>query len=50
MSKLFKLSLLLLLSASVIEAIEDHQVGFKLGLTSIDNEDGWNFEKSSSCI
>ena len=47
MSKLFKLSLLLLLSASVIEAIEDHQVGFKLGLTSIDNEDGWNFEKSS---
>jgi OOP family OmpA-OmpF porin len=47
MSKLFKLSLLLLLSASAIEAIEDHQVGFKLGLTSIDNEDGWNFEKGT---
>ena len=47
MKKLLKLSLLLLLSQGVLHAVENHQVGFKLGLTSIDNEDGWTFENGS---
>ena len=47
MKKLLKLSLLVLLSQNVVHAVENHQVGFKLGLTSIDNEDGWTFENGS---
>ncbi len=47
MKKLLKCSLLLLLSYGTLEAVENHQVGFKLGLTSIDNEDGWTFENGS---
>jgi len=47
MKKLLKLSLLLLLSQGAMHAVDNHQVGFKLGLTSIDNEDGWNFENGS---
>jgi outer membrane protein OmpA-like peptidoglycan-associated protein len=41
------LCLLGLLSQSALQAVENHQVGLKLGLTSIDNEDGWSFEKGS---
>jgi len=48
MNKALSLSLILLLSASTLQALEqDHQVGLKVGLTSIDNEDGWNFENGS---
>ncbi len=47
MTKLLKLSLLVLLSLSTLQAKENHQVGFKLGLTSIDNEDGWNLENGT---
>lgn len=46
----YMLCLVLLLSFSTLKAKEDHQVGLKLGLTSIDNEDGWNFKKSSFFI
>ncbi len=48
MNKALSLSLILLLSSSTLQALEqDHQVGLKVGLTSIDNEDGWNFENGS---
>ncbi len=47
MNRVLKFSMLLLLSLGTLEAVENHQVGFKLGLTSIDNEDGWNFENGS---
>jgi hypothetical protein len=39
------LSLLFLLTS--LEAKDDHQVGVKFGLTSIDNEDGWNLENGT---
>ncbi len=41
------LSLVMFLSFSTLEAKDNHQVGLKLGLTSIDNKDGWNFEKGT---
>ncbi len=45
--QIFTLFLLVLFSFSSLQAKNNHQIGLKLGLTSIDNEDGWNFEKSS---
>jgi OOP family OmpA-OmpF porin len=47
MIRLFVTSLCLLLLSTSVQAKDDHQVGLKLGLTSIDNEDGWNFENGS---
>jgi len=41
------LGLVVFLSFGVLEAKNNHQVGLKLGLTSIDNKDGWNFEKGT---
>ncbi len=45
--RIYILFLVVLFSFSSLQAKNDHQVGLKLGLTSIDNEDGWNFKKSS---
>ncbi len=41
------LCLVVFLSCSQLKAKDDHQVGLKLGLTSIDNDGGWNFEKGT---
>lgn len=50
MNRVLKLCLILLLSHSMLIAKEDHRVGLKLGLTSIDNEDGWNLENGTFFI
>lgn len=46
MRSMLKIGLALCLASSIFAA-DNHQVGFKFGLTSIDNEDGWHFEKGS---
>lgn len=47
MNRLLNLCMLVLLSQVVLVAKENHQVGLKLGLTSIDNEDGWHLENGT---
>ncbi len=47
MKRIFTLFLIGAFSFSSLQAKDDHLIGLKIGLTSIDNEDGWNFEKSS---
>ncbi len=47
MFRLFIVCLVVVLSFSQLKAKDDHQVSLKLGLTSIDNEDGWSFEKGT---
>ncbi len=47
MIRIFTLFLAGAFSFSTLQAKNDHLIGLKLGLTSIENEDGWNFEKSS---
>lgn len=47
MIRIFTLFLVWVFSFSSLQAKDDHLIGLKLGLTSIENEDGWNFEKSS---
>jgi len=45
--RIFTLFLIGAFLFSSLQAKSDHLIGLKLGLTSIENEDGWNFEKSS---
>ncbi len=47
MIRLFVLSLFVFLFSTEVFAEDNHQVGVKFGLTSIDNEDGWHLENGT---